>query len=313
MAKLKKKIRRKLRHIKKGISHPFSYFFIKTFIFFTQLFSIDTRMKILEFIGKIAYYIAISERKKIIANLNHAYGDEITPKQKREIAIGVFRNLGLSIAENIEIYKNGINSLKNRIKIIGFENAQTIFDNNSGLIAITGHLDNWELLAAYFSQNMNLNFGVIARRLKNTYLDKMLEEFRNKLKLKVFWREDSTRDLIKFLKKENDAILGLLADQNFQSSGLYIDFFGQSAFTPSGPAELIIFSKLPVLMVFIHRNPDKKTHTIEISKPLSISLTDNKEENIKNITNIYTKKIEEYIKKYPEQWMWMHLRWKLPK
>lgn len=313
MSLIKKKYRRPVRRFFKHIRHYISYLLARIFIMIMWPIPLDVAMKVGKFIGLLGYYLAKSERDKVIKNLKIAYGDQLDEKHRQSVAKEVFKNIGIMTGENLILYRDGITPFLDRIELIGFENIRENIESEKGLIGITAHLDNWELLAAYFSKARNVNFAVIARRLKNKYVDKLLEQFRAKTGVRVFWREDGTRDLIRFLKKEKGGILGLLADQNFKGDGIYLDFFGNPAFTPKGPAELIIFSKFDFFPLFIHRNPDRKTHTIEILPIVSIELTGNKDENIKTITKIYTEKIEEQIRKFPEQWMWIHQRWRDPR
>lgn len=313
MAKFKKKLTRKIRRIRKLLTHFSAYIAVRIFFGIFWFLSYEKSLKTLGFLGYLASKILIGEKKKIISNLKLAYGDELTDKEYNTIAEKVFINIGYMVADNTCLYRYGIEFFAKRITVKGYEKVKSLVESGQGIISITAHLDNWELLGAYISGEMKINFAVIARRMKNPYLDKLLVKFREKNKLKVFLREDNTRDLVRFLRKEKGAILGLLADQNFKGNGIYVNFFGKLAYTPTGPAELILFTKFPIVMTFITRNPDKSTHTIEISEPFSIELTDNKDENIRYITNFYTSKIEEQIKKYPDQWMWMHQRWREPR
>jgi KDO2-lipid IV(A) lauroyltransferase len=107
-------------------------------------------------------------------------------------------------------------------------------------------------------------------------------------------------------KKE---ILGLLIDQDTQTNGVFVNFFNKKAYTPGGAAQLALKSGATTLMCFVTRLPNNR-HRITIEKPMTLTKTDDYQKDIEVNTARFTSRIEEHIKQYPDQWVWMHRRWK---
>lgn len=247
------------------------------------------------------------QRKRTLFNLNRAFGGEKDQKELKRIAIEMLRNIGRSSAEVMCWPKLGKKYLNTHVTI---QNPEIIFDafrKGKGVIGLTAHLGNWEYLAAFISNVLEIQFAVIARDISNPWLNRLMEETRKSMKIKFLYRGESGLSIVRILKRNEG--LGILADQSIRGEGVMVDFFGYPAKTLRGVAELILISHATVIPLFIVRNKDLTKHSLIVENPLSYTLTGDKELDLKKISQTYTSLIESYIRRYPDQWMWIHNRW----
>lgn len=259
-------------------------------------------------LGKAVFLCLKKEREKTIANLKFAYGDSIGTTEIAKIAEAVFRNIAMVFidvlllpklfAADLEGIHNGFGEVKKRV--------DAILQKGNGIIVITGHLGNWELLAATFTK-AGYEGGVMAKRIYYPPFNNLLVKNRAACKLRTFYRDTSVREIVKVFR--NNQVLGVLADQDIDSvDGIFVDFFGKPAFTPIGPAKMSLASGAPILPVFCIR--EGWNYRFYLEDPIFPDSSEDKEAEIRRITRAWSRSVEKYIKRYPEQWVWMHERWK---
>jgi KDO2-lipid IV(A) lauroyltransferase len=309
----KKKWRKIKRHWKKRfrrLRHLIAYVTVVSVHRFFLLFPLNRSMRIGESLGALAFHLVRRERLKALRNLNIAYGDSKTAEEKRAIVKALFRHIGRTVGENAHLYSLSRNKeiLQRRVNIIGAEHLLRAYERGKGVIGLTAHLGNWELLAVYLAAILKVKFAVVARNLNNPRLDRLLNSVRAKLGIRVIHKGRSGISLLRTLRHNEG--LGMLADQDSRGEGLFVPFFGNLAHTQIGVAKLALATGTPIVPMFIVRNDDGCTHTIFIEPPLSFDLTNNPEADIKTITQTFTHRIESYVRNYPTQWMWIHNRWK---
>jgi Kdo2-lipid IVA lauroyltransferase/acyltransferase len=287
--------------------------YILTLIFRRLLLLIPCKIGFLitDVLSYFACLIFYGERKKIKMNLELAFGNEKSEEDIKKITFAIFRNMGRTAAETLYWPKLGVDYLKKHVRIENEDILYEAFKKGKGIIGLTGHFGNWEYLAASVSGIMGLRFAVIARKYSNPWQNALLEENRKSMGVDVIYRGESGISILRRLKRNEG--LGILADQNIRGDCVYVNFFNKPAKTLSSVAELILRTGTPVIPIFIIRNNDLTTHRMIVENPLFFSLTGNKKEDIKIISETYTKILEKYIRRYPEQWMWMHDRWGIHK
>ncbi|HEY5599227.1 MAG TPA: lysophospholipid acyltransferase family protein, partial [Candidatus Manganitrophaceae bacterium] len=190
----------------------------------------------------------------------------------------------------------------------GSEYLEAAAAEGKGMILITGHIGNWELMAAALSVR-GYPLHVIAAPLYDPRIDEWIVRFRERFKIETISRGSpaSSKKILGVLRKKE--ALGLLIDQDTRVDGVFVDFFNKKAYTPAGAAQLALRSEAATMMCFITRLPDDR-HRITIEKPFLLTRTSDHEEDVKVNTARFTARIEEHIKHYPDQWVWMHRRWK---
>jgi KDO2-lipid IV(A) lauroyltransferase len=259
--------------------------------------------------GRMAYRMLRTERRKAIANLTQAFGREKSPGEIHELARAVFANAGRASVEGMFFPYWSKEFLGRWISSVNPEPALALQREGRGFVVMTGHFGNWEMMGAYAVNVLGLNLGVIARRLSNPRLDRMMNEFREQIGLKVFLRGERASNFFRHLKGGGQ--IAILGDQAIRRiDGIFVDFFGHPAHTASGPAELILRSRSPWFFAVLIRQPDGLSHQLYWEGPLAVPDGQDHESRVRRLVEEYNRRMEEMIRRYPAQWMWMHNRWK---
>jgi len=301
----KRKFRRKVQKIRRYLVYLLTLCFRRILL----LLPFKAAFHLCSFLSLVTYYILARERRKTLANLRFAWGKEKSEKEIREIARNVFKNSGRILAEAVCLPKLGVPYLESCVTIENPERIITPYKEGRGVIGLTAHLGNWEYMAAVMANILKIRFAVIAREYSNPWLNRLLEKNRSSIGVDVIYRGESGLAILRRLKNKEG--LGILADQNIRGEGIMVDFFGHPAKTLKAVAELILRTQTPVVPLFIIRNKDLTKHRLIVENPLIYTVTGNKEIDLKNIAESYTKIIEKYVRRFPDQWMWMHNRWNL--
>jgi KDO2-lipid IV(A) lauroyltransferase len=258
-------------------------------------------------IAGFSYVILPKYRNLALENLTHAFGKEKSPKEIKALARKVFENLGKNAFELVQFPRINEKNLHKLVTLEGRENLDAGYAKGKGIVVITAHFGNWELMAA--TLRLNGCPGVtIGRRIYFYKYDQLLNYFRRVHDVNVIYRDDSPRKMLKVLKENR--IVGVVADQDVDSvEGVFVDFFGRPAYTPIGPVGLARATGAALIPVLIRRNPDD-THTVIALKEIELIDTGDKEKDMVENTRRWSTVIESYIREHPEQWVWMHKRWK---
>jgi KDO2-lipid IV(A) lauroyltransferase len=298
-----------LKHIKNTLI----YCFILFILFVIRRIPRSLSIEFCKLLGKIAYIIFKKDRERIKNNLLLVFGKEKSNEEISQMVKNIFIDLGRNTADALRIPVINEKDMKKLVKvrtdnanITGFDKIRESLKKGKGVIAITGHIGNWELLAAYASVVEKLPANVIRSPLYDKRLDKIIVDECEETGMHVISRDTGAREMIRCLK--NNEVLAILADQDTRVDSVEIDFFGHSAKTPTGPVALALKTGAVIVPVCIHIEDDN-THTITIADPLELTITGNKETDIKVNTQKYTKVIEKFIMMKPTQWVWMHKRW----
>ena len=278
-------------------------------IFFFLIFKIiglKLSSKLGEIIGK---YFGPLFRKKAIAKKNILIAfPNINETSIDQIIDDMWRNIGSIFGEYIHINKFSIlDEEKNKIVFTNKNNLQILKNNKKPVVFFSGHFANFELMAKCL-QELEFNIGAIYRPLNNIFLNPIMEFIRKKYICSIQIEKGSagTKKLIKHISANNP--LALMIDQRLSSS-IRVPFFNQPATTTTTPAQLSIKYDALLVPVFLKRLKKTKYEFL-IEEPLVVKKTNNYENDIFNITEIMNKKIEEFIKVNPANWLWSHDRWK---
>lgn len=278
-------------------------------IFFFLIFKIiglKLSSKLGEIIGK---YFGPLFRKKAIAKKNILIAfPNINKTSIDQIIDNMWRNIGSIFGEYIHINKFSIlDEEKNKIVFTNKNNLQILKNNKKPIVFFSGHFANFELMAKCLRE-LEFNIGAIYRPLNNIFLNPIMEFIRKKYICSIQIEKGSagTKKLIKHISTNNP--LALMIDQRLSSS-IRVPFFNQPATTTTTPAQLSIKYDALLVPVFLKRLK-KTNYEFFIEEPLVVKKTNNYEKDIFNITEIMNKKIEEFIKIDPANWLWSHDRWK---
>ncbi len=247
------------------------------------------------------------ERRRIRTHLEMAF-PELNDRQRDAIMHGCSRHFGLMAAEVARLWRSGAEQVEAMCEITGLEHFWHALEAGRGAIFATAHCGNWEILSARLPV-AGLPLISAVRELDNARLDALVTASRTRFGTEIFPRGPAAgRHIARALGKNK--VCGLLIDQDIRDvPGVFVPFFGRPAWTPSGAAMLAIRRGCPVIPGFIHRRPDG-THAAEIHPPLDTPTAGTLEDQIRELTAAATAAIERQIRAYPEQWVWMHRRWR---
>ncbi len=282
------------------------YYYLRILLFMASLLPRTISLALAAFLGRIAFRVLPKYRDMAIDNLNRSLGDN--PQKNNKIAKDVFINLAKNGADWVKVNslsKKTIKSLVTREE--GKEYLDNAMAKGNGLIFLASHFGNWEFLLTYLAIT-GYNGSVIARRLYFHKYDELINRMRARFNTGIIYRDESPKKILRVLRDGKP--LGMLADQNVESvDGVFVDLFGRPAYTPTAPARLAITTGVDILPSFMIRNKDN-TYKLVIEKPVTFDKTGNKEEDVKRCTQAWTDVFEKYVREYPEQWVWLHNRWK---
>lgn len=255
--------------------------------------------------GFLAYLFLPKYSRITKQQLKAAFGNEKSQEQVNKIAKGVFTNLGINAAEVLNMPRLKKHPAKN-IYSTGFEKIDRALAGGKGVVIISAHFGNWELLPLYYVAK-GYPSNVIARRIYYEKYDEWVSLLRKNTGANIIFRDESPRKVLEAIKRNE--LVGIMPDQDIDSlEGVFINFFNMPAYTPSGPVTLAMRMECPILLSFIIR--EKNRHKIVIDGPIELEITSDKERDIVINTQKWSDVVESYIRKYPEQWVWMHRRWK---
>jgi len=257
-------------------------------------------------IGYLAYYVAREARRVTEKNLEVAFPEK-NPDEIRTIARQVFVNQGKNTFELFSFPKL---SKERILKIVKIENESELrkpIDSGAGIIMPSAHCGNWEIMGASFAA-LGLPVNVVARKIYIDGLNSMLVGFRESKGMKVVLRSEKNAAKLMLKALRNREIIALLIDQDTAVPGVFVDFFSKKAWTPSAVASLALRTGASIVLALDVRMPDD-THKA-IIKPVELRRSGDTEKDIAENTQAITAQIEEHIRRYPEQWVWMHERWK---
>jgi len=261
-----------------------------------------------EKLGITAYRLLARHRKVAFDGLNHAFGKNKTPEEIKRIARDCFIYMAKSCAE-LAFALGRPAFIRLSSVIDGKEHLDQALAKGKGVILVSGHFGNFVLMLAKLSVD-GYKTSVIMRPLKNQQIERLFGPDRDKLDINTINSIPRTACVANTIKalRENRLLL-IPLDQNFGTSGVYVDFFGRKAATATGPVVLAQRTGAAILPCFIIRQKDD-THRIVFEPALELVKGKDEAEtivnNIQRITNI----IESYIRRYPQEWSWIHRRWK---
>ena len=254
--------------------------------------------------GKIISFVGPFFRSKnlIKSNILKAFPD-LSQNEIEKITKKMWNNYGKILAEYIFIKDFRLSKLENNIEIEGQEILEKIRQSNEPVIFISGHFNNFELMAMQIEKS-GINLAAIYRPLNNKFLNFIMERIRKKYICKNQIRKgiSGTRQLLSFFKKKTS--IALMIDQRV-SQGIKSNFFKHEAFTTTIPAQFVKKFKCKIVPIYIERIKDIN-FKLTIHKPLIYS----DDESIESITQNLNSLLEKLILKNPEQWIWSHNRWK---
>ncbi len=258
-------------------------------------------------IGAIAYYVLPRLRRIGLRNLQLAFPEK-SLRERNDILRGMYRSLGWQLAEFCHMPRLTLPEASNSIRYEGLEHYQAAKARGRGVLVLTGHLGAWEL-SSFFHSLAGHPMRMVIRRLDNPAVDALVNRIRCLHGNQVLHKDDFARGLLHAMHAGET--VGILMDTNMTPpQGVFVDFFGHAACTGSGLARIAQRTGAAVLPGFLLWHADEKKYVLHFLPTLTLINTGDAEADALANTQICTKALEDVIRQYPEQWLWVHRRWK---
>jgi KDO2-lipid IV(A) lauroyltransferase len=284
------------------VKHRIEYLLLKAFLDFFASRTPEARVKWGRLLGRVWYRIDGKHRRQAEENIARAFN--LGHSDAAAIARKNFEHIGLNAVEFAAFDR--IEDLAANVRLEGLEHLNRAVAGGKGLFILSGHYGNWELGAVIISRAVPLT--AVVRPMKNALSDELINERRRMGGLRVIGHRNSTRPILK--KIGDGEAVGILLDQNTSHrEAVFAPFLGRPASVNSGLAILAARTGAPVLPVYMSREEDLR-HRVTIGPPIElVRMADRREETGVNSAR-FTAALEAHVRAFPEQWFWVHGRWK---
>ena len=258
-------------------------------------------------IGRVAFALTPRLRRAGHRNLALAFPQK-TEAERDQILRKLYRNLGWLLAEFCQMPGYSRNQAERFIRYEGLEHYLSARDRGKGVLILTGHLGAWEL-SSFFHSLMGYPMSIVIRRLDNPRVDQLVNGIRCLHGNHVLHKDDFARGLLASMRRGET--VGILMDTNMTPpQGTFVDFFGHPACTGSGMARVAMKTGAQVLPGFLLWEESSQQYVLRFGEPLSLTSSGDVEADAVANTALFTRVIEDSIRQYPDQWLWVHRRWK---
>jgi KDO2-lipid IV(A) lauroyltransferase len=269
-------------------------------------FGIYKARKFSNILAFIFYYIVRIRKAVVFKNLRLAFPN-LSDKEIKKIAYENYKSITITLIEILCIPSMSEEEMKN---ILRFDQVNLFLEKYNlgrGLILMSGHFGNWEFTAISGSLQMGIPFQVLVKPQRNTLVDEWMNKARTRWNNKVIPLGVSIRSAYQVIKEKK--IIAMVADQRGPNIGIRVNMFGIPSAIYTGPAVLALKNNTPILVGVSVRQKDY-SYVMEADELSLDNLIGSEEDKIKEICQRYTDILEKYIRRYPEQWLWMHNRWR---
>jgi KDO2-lipid IV(A) lauroyltransferase len=255
----------------------------------------------------VVYLLHVRLRQVGMRNLTMVFPEKSEAERAR-ILRGEFASLGRQLAEVCQFPRYTRENVEQVVVYDGLENYQNAYARGKGVLFLTAHFGGWELSA--FTHSLHGHWmHVVVRAMDNVYLDRLIRQYRTMHGNQIVEKDDFVRGLLAAMRAGE--VVGILMDTNMTPpQGIFVDFFGIPACTASGLARIALKTDAAVVPTFTIWDADLGKYRLRFDPAVELVRTDDLEADIKTNTQRFTSIIEEYVRKYPEQWLWVHRRWK---
>lgn len=257
-------------------------------------------------VGDVAYVVLSGRRRRALANLAAAL-PELAPDAHRRICRRSFQHLGVSVVELCATIARPLEETLGRIHLDGLEHLRRAMDASGRALVLTAHLGNWELLAAAHGLT-GYPLAIVVRPLDSPWLNALADRLRRKSGAELIPKRGALRPVLRALDEHR--MVAILLDQNTsRGEGVFVPFFGRQASTSRSLALLAVRTGAPVLPIFIRRDA-RGGHRVTVHAPLPAPSAQGSEAAVVDLTMRCTAAIEAAVRETPEQWLWVHDRWR---
>ena len=257
--------------------------------------------------GRVGYLMAGHLRRTGARNLELAF-PSMNRAEKNRVIRGCFDSLGRMLGEFSQLPRITPDELRQVVDCEGLEHLQAAQARGRGVILFTAHLGAWEL-SSFALSAFGHPISFMVRRLDNDLIESMIDKVRKRFGNRTFDKNSVSRQALRELN--DGGTLGMLPDVNMLArEGVFVDFFGTPASTTSMLAKLALRTGAAVIPIFVPWDRQRQRFVLQLEAPLVVERTGNDEEDVRQLTASFMSSIENVVRHYPEQWLWIHKRWK---
>ena len=258
-------------------------------------------------VGAVAHLSLRRLRSVGIQNLQLAFPEKSAADRQRILSC-LYRNLGRLLAEFCQMPRYTAENTRGFLRYDGLENFLAAQSRGKGVLIVTGHLGAWEL-SSYYHSLMGHPMSIVIRRLDNPRVDRLVNSIRCLHGNRVLHKDDFARGLLAAMR--HGETVGILMDTNMTPpQGVFVPYFGQPAYTASGLARVALKTGAAVLPGFMLWEETEQKYVLRFGEEIPLTATGNDEADALANTARFTAVIEEWVRRYPDQWLWVHRRWK---
>jgi KDO2-lipid IV(A) lauroyltransferase len=250
-----------------------------------------------------------SGRLRRVGQRNLALAFPERPEEERQRLLrDSFTSLGRLFGIFSHFSRRNHEAMKRLILPEGLPRLKAAQEEGRGMILFTGHVGAWEL-SSFALSLFGHPLSFLVRRIDNPKIEELVESARMSLGNRTIDKRSAAREMLQLL--QNRGTLGILVDLNtLDREAIFVDFFGVPASTTFIVAKLALRTGVPLLPVFAPWDEREKKFVLRIDEPIKFEPTGDETEDVRQLTQAYTRVVENYVRRYPDQWLWIHRRWK---
>ena len=274
--------------------------------YFTRLLGLRLSRGFAKGLAYVFYFIIPIRKDVTINNLKMAFPDYSEEKIKK-IAIGTYKSFAITLIETLYIPHISKTEMINSLKCFNLDLLNKKIEEKKATVILSAHFGNWEYLSASLALQLNYPLNMLIKVQRNPYVTEFMDKARTKWSNVVIPLGTAVRQIFKALYENKIVIMA--ADQRGNVDGIRIEFLGISSAVYSGPAVFALKTNADIIIAISVRQPDY-SYKVEIAELPLNDLPDNNDAKVEEICRRYLNFLEKLIRQYPEQWLWMHKRWK---
>lgn len=281
-----------------------------SFLAFRALVAVTPRrlaLALAAFLGYLAYRTGGRIRDGATGRLAATLG--CGAREAARICRRMYRHFALGFVDLVIFGGWRRRRLPRVVRVEGFEHVERAMAEGRGVVGVTGHFSNWELLGGYVARRLG-GIAVLATTAYDENFDRLLVNYRRRLGVRTIYRTEAAAVPLGWLR--GGGFLGVLADQDIPSlPSVVVDFLGKPARTPVGPALLARRAGAPIIPMYVVRERDNN-YRVVVEPPLPKSTSRNVKRAVEEDTAAWSAAVARWVRRYPEQWVWVHDRWRFP-
>jgi len=257
-------------------------------------------------LGSFVWHVVRYRRVVVLDNLTAAFGQEMDASEIRATARLFYQNLGMTLMEFLSLPGLGNEGVRDLVDMEGIENFRAVQEAGKGGLIVSGHFGNWELLGAAVAAAGG-RFNCLVKTQSNARVDRLQNQIRADVGVGAIRADSGIREMIRALRRNE--FIGLIGDQDAGSEGYFTEFLGRQASVFRGTAYFAWKLQVPVVTVFVYRLPNGR-HRAVFDPPFAADPDWDQETAIARLTEIHVQRLDAAVRRAPEQYFWLHRRWK---